>query len=321
MLCVKRWGAGLIASVLTFGAVSAMSLIGTMVVATPVEAKVPGKTYCYKRVCHRVHTLSEMVRLVGRSEKLTSSHYDDCRRDRYNPCGLTSSGEKFRADAPDNAASPIYPNGTVLLLRNPKNGLSAVVRINNSGPYWGNRKLDVSRATAQGLGFRKQGVAKLEVRVVSVPTRKEARYKKNRRYDPVPGLIGRYASLDQAQGGVMVAMALDALSGSAFGPAAGKMLPAVKSSKRELAKLLRSGDIPLAGDFARKSKSVKVAVSIPSGLSPAEALRATARQLYGENAGQRRTAPSSVLASSIPLPIRKDLIPAILRSRQGVPRI
>lgn len=305
---------------IALGAFSAAvaAVAGTVGVSSAAEAKVPGKTYCYKRVCHRVHSLSEMVKLVGRSEKLTASHYDDCRRDRFNPCGLTSSGEKFRADKPDNAASPIYPNGTVLLLRNPKNGEAAVVRVNNSGPYWGKRKLDVSRATADKLGFRRQGVAALEVRVVSAPTRAEARYKKNRHYAQVPGAIGRFASLDQAQGGVMVAMAFDALSGSAFGPAAGKMLPALKSNNRAFARLLRSGEVPLAGDFVRKSApTTKVAAAVPAGLSPAEGLKATARQFYDDNDdGKRRVVPSSLLAGSVP-----TAVPAILRSRQGVPRV
>ena len=49
----------------------------------------------------------------------------ECRRDRFNPCGLTASGEAFRPNDADNAASPIYPEGTVLLVRNPSNGEAA----------------------------------------------------------------------------------------------------------------------------------------------------------------------------------------------------
>ena len=64
---------------------------------TTAEAKTPGKTYCYKGTCHQVKTIAETVALIGRDETLTSSFYDDCKVDRFNPCGLTSSGEKWRA--------------------------------------------------------------------------------------------------------------------------------------------------------------------------------------------------------------------------------
>jgi rare lipoprotein A len=165
---------------------------------TEAEAKRPGGKHCYGGTCHRVMTLDETQALVGKLRKLRASHYDDCRRDRFNPCGLTSSGEPFRAHAPDNTASAIHPDGTVLLLRNPSNRLSAVVRVNNFGPFRGNRQLDVSRATAERLGFAKQGVAALEALVVQAPTPAEARYKRNRRYEPVPGFMGHADSIDSA---------------------------------------------------------------------------------------------------------------------------
>ena len=93
-----------------------------VLMADQAEAKTPGKTYCYKGTCHQVKTLAETAALIGRDESLSASYYDDCKFDRYNPCGLTSSGEKFRPNDADNAASPIYPDGTVVLLWNEKNG-------------------------------------------------------------------------------------------------------------------------------------------------------------------------------------------------------
>ncbi len=119
---------------------------------------------------------------------LSSSFYDSCKNDRLNPCGLTSSGEAFNPDAPDNAASPIYPDGTMLLVWSPESREAAVVRVNNAGPYWGDRKLDVSRATAERLGFKDRGVADLQVRVIDAPAAEEATYVKNRTYDRLPGL-------------------------------------------------------------------------------------------------------------------------------------
>ena len=162
------------------------------------QAKTPGKTYCFLRVCHRVLTLSETRRRVGKRHPVIASHYNDCRRDRFNPCGLTSSGAVFRANQPDNAASPIYPNGTRLLVWNPRNKRTVEVRINNAGPYWGRRTLDLSRAAADKLGFRRQGVARLMVQVLSAPTRRQARYRRYRKYAPVRGYVGRFASMDAA---------------------------------------------------------------------------------------------------------------------------
>jgi peptidoglycan lytic transglycosylase len=162
------------------------------------RAKTPGKTYCFNRTCHRVLTLAETRRQIGRSRSVLASYYRNCRLDRYNPCGLTSSGAVFRPSRPDNAASPIYPNGTKLLVWNPSNRRTVVVRIDNAGPYWGKRTLDLSRAAADRLGFRHRGIARLKVSVLSAPTRSQARYRARRVYAPVRGYIGRFASLSMA---------------------------------------------------------------------------------------------------------------------------
>jgi rare lipoprotein A len=201
---------------LSASALAAMAL--TVNFATPTEAKTPGSTYCYYGVCHRVKTIDETKALVGVEESLTASHYDDCKHDRYNPCGLTSSGERFHADRPDNTASPIYPDGTMLLVWSPDTGRALVVRVNNAGPYWGDRTLDLSRAAADRLGYEGAGIGKLQVRVIKAPEPEEAVYVENRTYLPVPGDIGRYSSLDAAEQGMAVAMALQASSASPMAP-------------------------------------------------------------------------------------------------------
>lgn len=232
------------------------------------DAKTPGKTYCFNGICHRVNTLQEMDGLVGRDLTFKTSFYDDCKRDRFNPCGLTSSGEVFRPNDADNAASPVYPNGTVLLLRNPSNGEAAVVRVNNAGPYWGNRKLDVSKGTADKLGFKKRGVAKLEVRVIAAPSKQEAKYKKNRRYEAVPGPIGRFASLEKATGGALIAM--------------GKA-PASKIQ------------------VASADQISEAAVEAIDANSPAEALKAEARRVYGVGSSAKRVSPATMTAQVAPI--------------------
>ena len=185
---------------------------------TPAEAKTPGKTYCYYGKCHRVKTIEETKALVGVEATITASHYDDCSKDRYNPCGLTSSGERFHPNRPDNTASPIYPDGTTLLVWSPETERALVVRVNNAGPYWGDRTLDLSRAAAEKLGFEGKGVATLRVRVVKAPEPEEAIYVENRNYRPVPGDIGEYDSLQDAQYGMAVALALQASAASPLAP-------------------------------------------------------------------------------------------------------
>jgi rare lipoprotein A len=135
----------------------------------PALAKKPGATYCINGVCHRVKTVDEVKAEVGVEVLQGASFYDRCEVDPDNPCTPLSSGEVFQADRPDNAASPIYPNGTFLALVNPSTNATALVRINNSGPYIKGRLLDVSRATAERLGFLDAGTAQLKVTVVPDP--------------------------------------------------------------------------------------------------------------------------------------------------------
>jgi rare lipoprotein A len=182
----------------TAGLATLAGALAFLALPSIADAKSPGHRHCAVGVCHRVMTLAETEAQIGKVRRLTASHYDDCHHDRFNPCGLTSSGEVFRADKPDNAASAIHPDGTILLLRNPATGLAAVVRVNNFGPFHRNRKLDVSRATAERLGFARRGVASLEVMIVHAPTAAETRYARKRHYDPVPGFIGSAATFDTA---------------------------------------------------------------------------------------------------------------------------
>lgn len=173
-------------------------LVLTEETVTTANAKSPGSRYCYHGYCHRVGTLAQTDTLVGWRGYLLASYYDSCHLDRLNPCGLTSSGAVFRPDLPDNAASPLLPDGTVILAYNPKSGDASVLRITNAGPYSGKRKLDVSRAAAEKLGFSKQGVAALVISVLQSPTKAEASYVRQRVYPKVPGYIGRFKSFDIA---------------------------------------------------------------------------------------------------------------------------
>jgi rare lipoprotein A len=177
---------------------AAATLIVNATAVPTADAKSPGSRYCFHGYCHRVGTLSQTDTLVGWRGYVVASYYDSCQRDPLNPCGLTSSGTVFRADLPDNAASPLLPDGTVILAYNPKTGDASVLRITNAGPYSGERKLDVSRAAAEKLGFRKQGTAALVISVLQSPTQAEANYARRRVYPIVPGYLGKFATVDIA---------------------------------------------------------------------------------------------------------------------------
>lgn len=164
----------------------------------PAAAKTPGTTYCYLDVCHRVLTLAETAVRVGVAVELIASYYDAPWRDPMNPSMITSSGELFRPEADDSAASPIYPDGTRLLVREPIGGVALVIRINNAGPYFSDRLLDLSRGAAERLGLLSRGVGRVETMVVSVPDAHETRYAHLRSYAPVPGYIGRFGGISEA---------------------------------------------------------------------------------------------------------------------------
>jgi rare lipoprotein A (peptidoglycan hydrolase) len=209
----RRLGRGVETRHVRVASVAAAVVTVVTTIALPLaeaDAKTPGARYCFLGTCHRVMTLAETRALVGKTETVVASHYDDAARDRFNPRNITSSGEMFRSHMPDNAASPIYPDGTKLLVWHAPTRQAVIVRINNAGPYWGKRKLDLSRAAAEKLGFAKQGVATVHVHVLEAPTAAEATYRRGRTYPPVPGFIGAFADLGQATSGARIALGVRA---------------------------------------------------------------------------------------------------------------
>jgi rare lipoprotein A len=74
--------------------------------------------------------------------------------ERYNPNGLT-------------AAHRTLPFGTKVLVTNPGNGKSVIVRINDRGPFSKKRVLDLSFGAAKIVGLVRAGVAKIEFKVLN----------------------------------------------------------------------------------------------------------------------------------------------------------
>lgn len=72
----------------------------------------------------------------------------------------TASGEIMNSGRM-TAAHRRLPLGTVVTVRNMRNGRSVVVRINDRGPFGRGRIIDVSRAAARKLGFLSRGVTRV----------------------------------------------------------------------------------------------------------------------------------------------------------------
>ena len=78
----------------------------------------------------------------------------------------TANGEQFDQNAL-SAAHKTLPLPSIVQVTNLENGRSIEVRVNDRGPFVGNRIIDLSRRSAQLLGFEGQGTAKVQVRVLA----------------------------------------------------------------------------------------------------------------------------------------------------------
>ena len=159
--------------------------------STPSLSKTPGEVHCYNGICHRVKAVEEMKVLVGTQTDALTSYYDIPERDRMNVGTITSSGEEFDAYSDHHAASSLYPDGTELLIWNPKNQKAAHIRVNDFGPFYMLRTIDVTRGVAEKLEFHTKGVAKLRVIVIWAPSQEEASFRRHRVYPEVEGYLGR----------------------------------------------------------------------------------------------------------------------------------
>jgi rare lipoprotein A len=78
----------------------------------------------------------------------------------------TASGERFNPQAL-TAAHRSLPLGSRVRVTNATNGRSIVVRINDRGPFHGNRVIDVSEAAARQLGFHGRGTARVQIELLA----------------------------------------------------------------------------------------------------------------------------------------------------------
>ena len=80
---------------------------------------------------------------------------------------LTANGEVYDQYGV-TAAHKTMPLGTVVKVTNVDNGKSVILRINDRGPYVGNRILDCSYGAATKLGFKDLGTANVEIKIIEL---------------------------------------------------------------------------------------------------------------------------------------------------------
>jgi rare lipoprotein A len=78
---------------------------------------------------------------------------------------MTSNGEWFDMNEL-TAAHATLPLPSYAKVTNLENGRNVVVRINDRGPFVGTRIIDMSRRSAEVLGFKPQGMAKVRVQYI-----------------------------------------------------------------------------------------------------------------------------------------------------------
>lgn len=94
----------------------------------------------------------------SRVEKGQASYYAD----KFNG-RKTASGERYRSGKM-TAAHRSLPFGTVVKVKNLRNGKTVKIRINDRGPFVRGRIIDVSKKAARQLDMIRAGVVPVEVR-------------------------------------------------------------------------------------------------------------------------------------------------------------
>lgn len=111
---------------------------------------------------------------VGKPYKVAGNWYHPSEDTNYDETGkaswygpnfhgrLTANGEVFD-QFHLSAAHPTLPLPSYVRVQNQSNGRSVVVRVNDRGPFAHNRLIDLSRRTAEVLGFIQDGTAQVRV--------------------------------------------------------------------------------------------------------------------------------------------------------------
>jgi rare lipoprotein A (peptidoglycan hydrolase) len=92
----------------------------------------------------------------------------------YEAGNMTATGERYNAQAM-TAAHRTLPFGSRVRVTNIRTGKSAIVRINDRGPFIRGRIIDLSAAAADAVGIKSSGVGNVRLEVLSYGSGKRKR--------------------------------------------------------------------------------------------------------------------------------------------------
>jgi len=93
---------------------------------------------------------------------------------------LTASGEKYNMYSM-TAAHRTYALNTILKVTNLANNKSVRVRVNDRGPFYRSRDIDLSYAAAKKIGLAHKGVGRVKIEVISSGKKRKKFYKKRKK--------------------------------------------------------------------------------------------------------------------------------------------
>ncbi len=105
--------------------------------------------------------LSLSISVVAQKQRGNASFYDQKFEGRP-----TASGEVFTPNG-NTAAHKTLPFNSMVKVTNLKNGKSAIVRINDRGPFIRGRIIDLTTKTAKELDFLNEGTVEVEIELLS----------------------------------------------------------------------------------------------------------------------------------------------------------
>lgn len=114
---------------------------------------------------------------------------------------LTANGETYNQMA-GTAAHKTLPFNTILLVENRENGKSTVVRVNDRGPFVGDRIIDLSKKAARQIGMVGKGTSRVRITAISRNDRRIA--KAARRSVVVAAPVRQKAGWDNVKSGFWV---------------------------------------------------------------------------------------------------------------------
>lgn len=115
-----------------------------------------------KTILMLILSLSFMHFLAAQGEIISEETYASYYGEAFNG-RPTANGEIFDMNA-YTAAHKTLPFGTLVEVTNLENGRKVIVRINDRGPFIGNREIDVSKAAAIALDMLSGGVVRVRLR-------------------------------------------------------------------------------------------------------------------------------------------------------------